>query len=844
MMSGAFMMCVLLLALPNIANAQPGLNYLPQPESLWDRTVIGAPGKGNAIALSPDGAALYVTTSDGTVSALLPENGRLLGSFRVPPNDRDWDVTCESGMDFYMNTTVPEESYFVFTVVDVPPFGSAASNRKESRVFAMTHSVTPTSASLNTPRWVSPSLAGVALGEPLISTDGQYVYFTRTSVSLETPSPTGMPSENPTRAPTGGPSSSPSAPPTASPSGFPSSMPTVAPTDNVGNRARDLQGGVISEVIGYFTMLSDVLDGQVFFEEPSTLKGNLANHYYGPLTISRTPVKGNYAGGEGNTNDFLVWHSTADPDLQDGATQAFQLPSDFDGLETSGLSVIQLSIPLWVTAAAPAITADGQELFIGSSDSILRGWVDGRSFELSPTLNLQLGTDGTSAPPPHAPVFSTNEQHLFLGTTASSFQAVDVQARDIAWTVVSLPMNVGTRAVPSPDGLRVYFFSGNQLYSVNATDGVKMFANEGGFRIPSAPDQTVVQTNFALNGDGRIVYIAGFRETRVSAFTVALPPDETASPSESPTTSAPTVSSAPSVSLMPSVSMLPSSIPSDVPTRMPSAQPTDQPSPNTNTDTLPPTSAPTELPELRTRNPTSAPISSSSGGGDDGPSTGIIIGAVAGGLVVAAIVAYLIFVFACRGGGGGGGGGRRDSAAAYRQDDDGGYSPSAYAAGGDTGGESSNRRSYQPSGSGGVTEDSTKGEGGPRRSRPPAAAPPQPPAAAGAGSNRNSGVRGEGGSSSQRNPSLQAGMEELQRVGQQEQQDHAEAIHPSKQLDRNDDNSKHRHHHPNSNHNNTTSNNNRSKDMAELPLMGNPQTSRTGQPSNRRPIIMKVAKNK
>mmetsp|Transcript_23067 Transcript_23067/g.65384 ORF Transcript_23067/g.65384 Transcript_23067/m.65384 type:complete len:283 (-) Transcript_23067:29-877(-) len=93
-------------------------------------------------------------------------------------------------------------------------------------------------------------------------------------------------------------------------------------------------------------------------------------------------------------------------------------------------------------------------------------------------------------------------------------------------------------------------------------------------------------------------------------------------------------------------------------------------------------------------------------------------------------------------------------------------------------------------------------------------------------------------------PSLQAGMEELQRVGQQEQQDHAEAIHPSKQLDRNDDNSKHRHHHPNSNHNNTTSNNNRSKDMAELPLMGNPQTSRTGQPSNRRPIIMKVAKNK
>ena len=84
------------------------------------------------MTLSPDESILYVTASDGRLSAFsLLNNGRFVDDFIPPQNDKDWEVTCSSGVSFVPGGT-NSSAYLVYSVIDIPPEGSPATVRQES----------------------------------------------------------------------------------------------------------------------------------------------------------------------------------------------------------------------------------------------------------------------------------------------------------------------------------------------------------------------------------------------------------------------------------------------------------------------------------------------------------------------------------------------------------------------------------------------------------------------------------------------------------------------------------------------------------------------------------------
>lgn len=142
--------------------------YFELPAEKWNSKVKPV-GEGNAVQISPDGAIVYVTSTDGTLTGLDAGNGDVKFT-HTPPQIGDLDITCASGVSIYPgnSSNVNDTAYVAYSVV------YERSPSPTSVVVAVSH---PDGQQT----WVSQELDGVAAGTPQITSDGKYIFLTHNS---------------------------------------------------------------------------------------------------------------------------------------------------------------------------------------------------------------------------------------------------------------------------------------------------------------------------------------------------------------------------------------------------------------------------------------------------------------------------------------------------------------------------------------------------------------------------------------------------------------------------------------------------------------------------------------
>jgi len=362
-------------------------------------------------------------------------------------------------------------------------------------------------------RWVSEPLEGEIAGTPVISSDGNYVFFTRNSFPQTTVPPTAAPtSSTPTSTPT-------TAPPTTIAPNDTAPVTTGAPTNSTN---RHLQ---VSDETGYFTVLADFINGTVFFEQASDSLV-ISNPKYGPVEIAHNVTEGMYSNGQGNGNDVIVWHSSGSISPI-GETQLFQFPLDQNvtAIDPSTVTTEQLGSKTWTTHAPPVFSEAGEELFIGTSDKKIEGWVDGEMFDIEPNFEVAVGDI------PNSLVLSPNENMLFVASGAS-LDAVSIAKKSVKWNApADATMPILTKPVLSPDGLYVYFTMGSKLFAKTAVNGSDFWQVDN-------DDGSFVQADFTVSADGQFLYLVGIRENFLTEYRIASfsegPENATSPPSHDP----------------------------------------------------------------------------------------------------------------------------------------------------------------------------------------------------------------------------------------------------------------------------------------------------------------------
>jgi len=132
-------------------------------------------------------------------------------------------------------------------------------------------------------------------------------------------------------------------------------------------------------------------NGYVLFTETA-----LDDVAYAPIGVSRSPTRGNYDRGGGNTNDMLVWgekyylnRGVEDADgvkWFNGKIHFFQLPTDFDPeANNTNLGSRSGNEIGKVTLSAPLLPSHGQGAILSFQAGQVRGWSKGHYFGKSPT---------------------------------------------------------------------------------------------------------------------------------------------------------------------------------------------------------------------------------------------------------------------------------------------------------------------------------------------------------------------------------------------------------------------------------------------------------------------------
>mmetsp|Transcript_8722 Transcript_8722/g.12619 ORF Transcript_8722/g.12619 Transcript_8722/m.12619 type:complete len:762 (-) Transcript_8722:361-2646(-) len=601
------------------------VNYYPEPELVWSklmgsRTNAG-PGNGMVVA----NGKVFVTSKDGTVSAYTTEKGSDRGVYTPAPPEGEqeepgWTTDCTSSMTIFGDV-------LVYAVVDTPPITSV--ERKESRVIAL-----DTSNDELTLLWEQSLTGDVGFGTPQLDpNDGGIIYLTRTSYA-QPPPPTTVPSSSPSTSPSTTPSATPSALPSTTPStSTPSSTPSLSPTSSpptvqqvtpptIGvtvpsagparrRRSRNLQRTDIpQEVIGYFTILN-AETGKVVLDEPSTTNV-LNNQYYGPIGIAGNATYGKYEGGEGNTNDVLVWGSLNDPNDPSGVGERLLYQYPKESTETGETVVLENGDH--TTLVAPTLTANGQSLFMilrndADTKNQVRGWVNK---DLDVTFEFEYEMPDDTPPLTHAAILTQDESQLLMGSGTSFIVALNTSDLNEIWKEPTDDNNddsavMTTSLLISPDRERLYVALGTTLLVKNATSGKT---------IDSHPLETTndVVADMAVSPDGLFLYYAG--DTYLRGVRLGDLPN----PTDSPTSIAPTVSTQPSGSTMPSES----------PTKEPTLAPT------VRGQTRSPTTRPT---------PSSPAPSSTEEEGDGGMATEVLIAIIAGGAVGGIVLMGAVLFF-------------------------------------------------------------------------------------------------------------------------------------------------------------------------------------------------------
>ena len=284
--------------------------------------------------------------------------------------------------------------------------------------------------------------------------------------------------------------------------------------------------------------------------------------------------------GTGNTNDLVIFASTAFPDetgVDSGSLFAFQLPL-LDAEPT--VNVIHNSSS-WYSFSPPKLSNFGYSMYMTVSRNQFRAWIGSagdknNQFHKASTANVEFARGKPAWLAPAASVAlssSPTEPMVFGGTSANLMVGLTYDMQQM-WAVNS-SSSILVEAKVSPQDDRVYWVEENsKVHSSNALTGEDFWVTQ----ISSIP----VRSSFALSSDGSTLYLADFAGN-VIAWTVAFPPSSSptvkasevpsASPSTVPTTVMPTTiaSGSPSTSPSATATLAPSTAPISV---SPTTEPT------------------------------------------------------------------------------------------------------------------------------------------------------------------------------------------------------------------------------------------------------------------------------
>jgi hypothetical protein len=305
-------------------------------------------------------------------------------------------------------------------------------------------------------------------------------------------------------------------------------------------------------------------------------------------------------GGTGNTNDLVIFASTAFPgemgvDL--GSLFAFQLPL----LDEEPIVNMINNSSSWYSFSPPKFSNFGYSMYMTVSRNQFRAWIGSAGDKINQFHKLSTANIGFSRGNPAwlAPAASValssspTEPMVFGGTSANLMVGYTYDMQEM-WTVGS-SSSIQVEAKVSPQDDRVYWVEENsKVHSANALTGEDFWVTQ----ISSAP----VRSSFALSSDGSTLYLTDVAGN-VVVWTVAVPPTRspTVKASDVPSASPSTVPTM--VTLPPTIT--PSNTASESPSTSPSATITLAPSP------APITASPTKMittePTVATPSPTASP---------------------------------------------------------------------------------------------------------------------------------------------------------------------------------------------------------------------------------------------
>jgi len=344
--------------------------------------------------------------------------------------------------------------------------------------------------------------------------------------------------------------------------------------------------------------------GNVVYSFDSRSDFTIRKHDFGPLGIARRPAYGNYAGGEGNTNDVVMWGSgSGNDDDGVGETLLFQLPKGFDttSLASSASLANQFetrvmeSVP-WTTEIAPTFSKDGLSVYFLISGYRLTGWNKGQAFDIAPNVGPVdvVSTANPATGGIQRPMVLTNDDKTLLVGAQDTMYGVDVSntPASILWQQDTFgPGAAFTTPQITPDGSMAYFGKTGALHAVNLnTEGTLLWADTNGYVDPFTSASQVTMADFSLDASGQILYYCHGGSDTITALRIGeVVPTEapTFKPSAAPSV---TASMSPSTSMVPTLSMIPthgsdyifpsvspSVIVSDAPSTLPSVKPTVSP---------------------------------------------------------------------------------------------------------------------------------------------------------------------------------------------------------------------------------------------------------------------------
>jgi hypothetical protein len=344
--------------------------------------------------------------------------------------------------------------------------------------------------------WISTPLEGAAAGSPVVSFNGRYVFLTHNSNILS---------------------------------------------------------------VGHFSVL-DTLDASTNTSVLPIYSEFNITYPFSPPGIYHNPAEGYYDGGQGNTNDLVIWSFAPKPlesQVGIGAAFIFQFPigyvapneadsrqADQDGGDdfASRLFWIMLGddVKDWQAISAPVLTNMGRSLYWSVSRSQFRGWVGSSSNNVARFNRGRTGgpTFGRGSPRyaacPNTPALSssTTQPMVFAGSAANEFVKMDYLLKNETYIVRNTTSKVSAKAIVSPDDKYVYFTEFTGVLHQASTEDLKDNWNLTSIGVQDG--------EFAMTSDGSMI-IVGDVTGSVQAFQVAPLPAKapTNAPSEQPTSLTP-----------------------------------------------------------------------------------------------------------------------------------------------------------------------------------------------------------------------------------------------------------------------------------------------------------------